>query len=165
MNPLDPLLSSGLRLGVMSVLIKLKSASFVYLKNELGSTQGNLSVQLGKLHQSGYIKIIKGFKGRYPETNCSITAKGINAFEAHVKNLKNTYAYKNIFLCFLPHNLAVIALILLFLGYGVMFLKSFFYKYALYLYDGEFLFIIGARINEVHTCSSFTTLFWKPFLI
>lgn len=88
MNPLDPLLSSSLRLGVMSVLIKLKSASFVYLKNELGSTQGNLSVQLGKLHQSGYIKISKGFKGRYPETNCSITAKGINAFEAHVKNLK-----------------------------------------------------------------------------
>ena len=93
MNPLDPLLSSGLRLGVMSVLIKLKSASFVYLKNELGSTQGNLSVQLDKLHQSGYIKISKGFKGRYPETNCSITAKGINAFEAHVKNLKNTYTY------------------------------------------------------------------------
>ncbi len=88
MKPFDPLLNTGLRLGVMSLLIKLKSASFVYLKNELNATQGNLSVQLEKLQQGGYIKIHKGFKGKYPETNCSVTQKGVNAFEAHVKNLK-----------------------------------------------------------------------------
>ena len=61
MKPLDPLLSTSLRLGIMSLLIKLESASFVYLKKELHATQGNLSVQLDKLHQKGYIKIKKGF--------------------------------------------------------------------------------------------------------
>jgi DNA-binding MarR family transcriptional regulator len=88
MKPFDPLLNIGLRFGVMSLLIKLKSASFVYLKKELNATQGNLSVQLEKLQQGGYINIHKGFKGKYPETNCSVTQKGVNAFEAHVKNLK-----------------------------------------------------------------------------
>ena len=88
MKPFDPLLNIGLRFGVMSLLIKLKSASFVYLKKELNATQGNLSVQLEKLQQGGYINIHKGFKGKYPETNCSVTQKGVNAFEANVKNLK-----------------------------------------------------------------------------
>ncbi len=92
MKPFDPLLNVGLRFGVMSLLIKLKSASFVYLKKELNATQGNLSVQLEKLQQGGYINIHKGFKGKYPETNCSVTQKGVKAFEAHVKNLKK-YLY------------------------------------------------------------------------
>ena len=52
MEPFDPLLNTGLRLGVMSLLIKLKSASFVYLKKELNATQGNLSVQLEKHKQA-----------------------------------------------------------------------------------------------------------------
>ena len=88
MKPFDPLLNTGLRLGVMSLLIKLESASFVYLKKELNATQGNLSIQLEKLQQGGYIKIRKGFRGKHPQTICSITKKGIDAFEAHVKNLK-----------------------------------------------------------------------------
>ncbi len=89
MKPLDPLLNNGLRLGIMSLLIKLESASFVYLKKELHATQGNLSVQLDKLNQMGYLKIKKGYKEKYPQTLCSITPLGINAFKDHVQNLKN----------------------------------------------------------------------------
>ena len=62
MKPFDPLLNTGLRLGVVSLLIKLKSASFVYLKNELNATQGNLSVQLEKLQQGGILKSIRALK-------------------------------------------------------------------------------------------------------
>ena len=89
MNPLNPLLTSPLRLGVMSLLIKVKSASFKYLKEELDATQGNLSVQLKKLKEAEYITIKKSFEGNYPLTEVEITPYGISAFEDHVKNLKS----------------------------------------------------------------------------
>ncbi|MGB1971365.1 MAG: winged helix-turn-helix domain-containing protein [Flavobacteriaceae bacterium] len=88
MRPLDPLLTSPLRLGIVSLLIKLKSASFVFLKEELKASQGNLSVQLDKLNQAGYITIAKSFSKNYPKTTCTISDKGIKAFEDHVKALK-----------------------------------------------------------------------------
>ena len=88
MKPLDPLLTAPLRLGAMSLLIKLKSASFVYLKEQLNATQGNLSVQLNKLKDADYIRIEKRFEGNYPLTEVKITLTGVRAFEAHVANLK-----------------------------------------------------------------------------
>ncbi|MEQ9297393.1 MAG: transcriptional regulator [Cyclobacteriaceae bacterium] len=87
---LDPLLHSQLRLGVMSVLISVESAEFVYLKEQTNATAGNLSVQLDKLSNAGYISVIKSFKGKKPVTTCSITKVGISAFEAYVKAL-NSY--------------------------------------------------------------------------
>ena len=89
MKPLDPLLTAPLRLGAMSLLIKLKSASFVYLKEQLNATQGNLSVQLNKLKDADYIRIEKRFEGNYPLTEVKITPAGIQAFETHVRNLKD----------------------------------------------------------------------------
>ncbi len=89
MNPLDPLLTTPLRLGVMSMVIKFKAVSFVYLKDQLNVTQGNLSVQLNKLKDADYIIIEKRFEGSYPLTEVKITKTGINAFENHVKNLKD----------------------------------------------------------------------------
>lgn len=89
MKPLDSLLTTPLRLGAMSLLIKLKSASFVYLKEQLNATQGNLSVQLNKLKDADYIRIEKRFEGNYPLTEVKITPAGIQAFETHVRNLKD----------------------------------------------------------------------------
>lgn len=89
MKPLDPLLTTPLRLGAVSLLIKLKSASFVYLKEQLNATQGNLSVQLNKLKEANYIRIEKRFEGNYPLTEVKITPTGVRAFEAHVANLKD----------------------------------------------------------------------------
>ena len=89
MKPLDPLLTTPLRLGAVSLLIKLKSASFVYLKEHLNATQGNLSVQLNKLKDADYIRIEKRFESNYPLTEVKITPTGVRAFEAHVTNLKD----------------------------------------------------------------------------
>ncbi|MDB4609278.1 transcriptional regulator [Flavobacteriaceae bacterium] len=89
MIPLNPLLTSPLRLGAMSLLIKVKSASFKYLKEKLDATQGNLSVQLKKLKEAEYITIKKRFEGNYPLTEVEITLHGIKAFEDHVVNLKS----------------------------------------------------------------------------
>ncbi|SFT73092.1 Winged helix DNA-binding domain-containing protein [Algoriphagus locisalis] len=88
-KPLDPLLHSQLRLAVMSLLISVESAEFTFLKEKTESTAGNLSVQLDKLDKAEYISISKSFKGRRPLTTCSITQKGIKAFESYVENLKN----------------------------------------------------------------------------
>jgi DNA-binding MarR family transcriptional regulator len=85
---LDPLLHSQLRLAVMSLLISLDSAEFTFLKEKTKSTAGNLSVQLDKLSEAGYIAIEKSFKGKKPLTTCRVTKKGIAAFEEYVNTLK-----------------------------------------------------------------------------
>lgn len=85
---LDPLLHSQLRLGVMSLLISVDAAEFVFIKEKTGATAGNLSVQLEKLSSAGYISVTKSFKGKKPVTTCSITKVGIKAFEEYVNSLK-----------------------------------------------------------------------------
>ena len=60
---LDPLLHSQLRLAVMSILLSVEEAEFVYIKEKTSATAGNLSVQLDKLNEAGYIEIEKGFAG------------------------------------------------------------------------------------------------------
>ena len=86
---LDPLLHSELRLAVMSLLISVKDAEFTYLKEKTGATAGNLSVQVNKLAEAGYITIEKTFRDNYPLTTCTITKKGIKAFEDYVETLKS----------------------------------------------------------------------------
>lgn len=86
---LNPLLHSELRLTVMSILIGVESADFVFLRNETGATAGNLSVQLDKLARAGYIEIEKGFQGRKPRTLCRITDAGRDAFAQYVEALQS----------------------------------------------------------------------------
>ena len=88
-DKLDPLLHSELRLAVMSVLISMETADFVYLRRETGATAGNLSVQMDKLSQAGYIEVEKSFDGKKPHTTCRITDKGRQAFEDYVESLKS----------------------------------------------------------------------------
>ncbi|MDL2256430.1 transcriptional regulator [Parabacteroides sp. OttesenSCG-928-K15] len=86
---LDPLLLSELRLAVMSILISVEEADFVYLKEKTHATAGNLSVQIDKLQQAEYIDVRKTFKGKRPQTICRITPKGLQAFEEYVEALKS----------------------------------------------------------------------------
>jgi predicted transcriptional regulator len=86
---LDPILHSQLRLAVMSLLIGVKEAEFTYLKEKTAATAGNLSVQIQKLKDAGYIEVVKQFKDNYPQTICKITPVGITAFEKYVENLKS----------------------------------------------------------------------------
>ena len=85
---LNPLLHSQLRLAVMSILMNVEEADFVYIKNVTGATAGNLSVQLDKLSAAGYIEVTKRFDGRKPKTSCHITQQGQKEFAAYVDALK-----------------------------------------------------------------------------
>lgn len=88
MKELNPLLHSQLRLAVMSILMNVDTADFVYLKDKTEATAGNLSVQLDKLAGAGYITVSKGYKGKRPQTTCRITSTGRQAFEEYVDTLK-----------------------------------------------------------------------------
>jgi DNA-binding transcriptional ArsR family regulator len=90
---LDPILHSQLRLAVMSLLISVKEAEFTFLKDKTNATAGNLSVQIQKLKEAGYIDVVKQFKDNYPQTICKITPAGVKAFDIYVKNLQ-TYLAK-----------------------------------------------------------------------
>ncbi len=88
MKELHPLLHSQLRLAIMSILMSVEEADFVYLKEKTESTAGNLSVQIDKLSSAGYISVEKGTSGKRPRTTCSITQEGRKAFEEYVDALR-----------------------------------------------------------------------------
>ena len=85
---LYPILHSQLRLAVMSLLIGIKEAEFTFIREKTNATAGNLSVQVQKLKDAGYIEVVKQFKNNYPQTICKITPAGVAAFEAYVKALQ-----------------------------------------------------------------------------
>jgi hypothetical protein len=72
----------------MSLLIGVKEAEFTFIKEKTNATAGNLSVQIQKLKDAGYIEVNKQFKDNYPQTICKVTRTGINAFENYVKALQ-----------------------------------------------------------------------------
>lgn len=88
MKELDPLLHSQLRLAVMSILMNVEEADFVYLREATSSTAGNLSVQLDKLSSAGYIEVEKGFSGKKTRTVCRVTDTGRQAFIQYVEDLR-----------------------------------------------------------------------------
>ena len=92
---LDPILHSQLRLAVVSLLISVKEAEFTFLKEQTNASAGNLSVQIQKLKDAGYIEVVKQFRDNYPQTTCRITRQGINAFENYVNSLQSYLGPKN----------------------------------------------------------------------
>ncbi len=85
---LDPILHSQLRLSIVSILMTVDKANFSFIKETTNAAAGNISIQIKKLQEAGYIKVEKTFKNNYPNTSVSITSKGIKAFEDYVNSLK-----------------------------------------------------------------------------
>ena len=94
-SELDPLLHTQVRLAIMSVLIGVKSAEFSFLLESIDTTKGNLSFQLSKLKDAGYIKIRKSFRDNYPLTTCMITEKGIEAYEKYIDAISEYFKNYN----------------------------------------------------------------------
>jgi DNA-binding MarR family transcriptional regulator len=81
----DRLIHEPARLAIMAVLWACESADFTYLLNTTALNKGNLSAQLSRLEEAGYLKITKSFKGKYPNTTCALTTAGRKAFDAYRK--------------------------------------------------------------------------------
>lgn len=86
---LDPVLHSQLRLAVISLLMSAESAEFTFIREQTGSTAGNLSVQITRLKEAGYIEVSKKFSNNYPQTLCRITKLGRERFIEYVADLKD----------------------------------------------------------------------------
>ena len=84
---LNPVLHSQLRLAIMSLLISAESAEFTYIREQTGATAGNLSTQITKLKEAGYIKVEKKFRNNYPLTIVKISDLGIKQFRKYVTDL------------------------------------------------------------------------------
>jgi DNA-binding MarR family transcriptional regulator len=85
---LDPILHSQLRLSIVSILMTVEEANFSFIKESTKAAAGNISIQIKKLQDAGYIHVKKSFKDNYPNTSVSITKKGIEAFDNYVSDLK-----------------------------------------------------------------------------
>jgi DNA-binding MarR family transcriptional regulator len=86
---LDPLLHAQLRLAIVSILVSVEEADFVFIKDKTGTTAGNLSSHIEKLSQAGYIEVRKYIEGKRPRTVCKITPRGLDAFDNYVKALQD----------------------------------------------------------------------------
>lgn len=92
---LDPLLHSQVRLAIMSILIGVSSAEFAFLLENIDTTKGNLSFQISKLKEAGYIQVKKSFRNNYPLTTLKITEKGMLAYEEYVEAISDYFRNLN----------------------------------------------------------------------
>jgi len=88
---LDPILHSQVRLAIMTILLPLKSAEFSYLLDNIETTKGNLSFQIGKLREAGYIDVVKSFRNNYPLTTLHITESGIDAYDRYIESISEYF--------------------------------------------------------------------------
>ncbi len=88
LKELNPLIHSQLRLSIMTLLLSVEEADFTWLKEQTGATSGNISVQLDKLSEAGYIDVRKEFVGKKTRTSCRITETGRTAMEEYIADLK-----------------------------------------------------------------------------
>ncbi len=85
---IDRIIHEPARLMILAYLSAVESADFIFLLNQTGLTQGNLSFHLSKLEESDYVAIEKKFVGKRPHTMLSITAKGRKTLKEHLKTMK-----------------------------------------------------------------------------
>lgn len=90
-NQFDRIIHNPSRLAMLSVLMGCESADFTYLLEVTRLNKGTLSKNLSVLEQAGYIKIVKSYKGKMPNTSASMTAKGRKAFRLYRRDVKRFF--------------------------------------------------------------------------
>ena len=85
---LDDRIHSRIRLAIMSILIGVEQAEFNFLKKQVKTTDGNLSIHLRKLEEAKYITVKKEFVDRKPQSQYHITRKGRQAFAEYIAQLE-----------------------------------------------------------------------------
>ncbi len=84
---LDDTIHSRIRLAIMALLVSVESATFVYIRDKVKTSDGNLSVHIRKLEDVKYVSSTKKFVNRKPVTTIKISEFGRQAFEEYVNRL------------------------------------------------------------------------------
>jgi DNA-binding PadR family transcriptional regulator len=85
---LDPLLTAELRFYIMTVLAMYQMVDFNFLKQQLEATDGNLSANLTKLEEAGYLTSKKEFVGKKTRTTYTISDVGLARLSAHLDTME-----------------------------------------------------------------------------
>ena len=84
----DRVIHEPVRLLILTALYPVTKMEYLRLQKKWKFKQGALSSHLAILEKAGYVAIEKGFKGKYPQTWCSMTQKGREAFALYAEMLK-----------------------------------------------------------------------------
>ena len=85
---INRLVHSPARLAILTYLSVVEEGDAVYLLNQTGLTWGNLSANVTRLQEAGYIEVVKEFKDRKPHTLLKLTAIGRKAFQRYQNKMK-----------------------------------------------------------------------------
>ena len=80
-SDLDSLVHSPTRLKILLVLMSVEEADFTFISQAADLTRGNLSANLSKLEEAGYVEIEKKFIERVPKTIVRVSKAGVKALE------------------------------------------------------------------------------------
>lgn len=87
-NDLDKVIHERMRLGIISALAANEKLSFTELRDQLKTTDGNISVHARKLEDAGYLTCEKSFRGRTPLTEYAITSAGRKALAKYLDHME-----------------------------------------------------------------------------
>jgi DNA-binding MarR family transcriptional regulator len=76
------------RLPIMSLLAVSTSLSFTEMRDELGMTDGNLSMHIKTLQEAGFVSVTKSYSNQRPLTTCALTPAGRKAFADYIDLLE-----------------------------------------------------------------------------
>jgi len=85
---IDEVLHSRVRLAIVAFLAGAGTADFAAVRNATRTTDGNASVHLRKLEDSGYVAVEKRFVARKPQTLYRLTEAGRRALVDYVAHLE-----------------------------------------------------------------------------
>ena len=84
---IDAFVHEPARLRLLAFLAMLERADFVYLIRHSGLSRGNLSVQMTKLAEAGYVEIDKRFVNNRPQTVYRLTDDGREALRVYRRDM------------------------------------------------------------------------------
>ena len=85
---LNKIIHEPARISIMTLLSVVENADFLFIMNQTGLTQGNLSFHLTKLEATGYVIIEKSFKNKRPNTILQISEEGRKEFMTYIKSVR-----------------------------------------------------------------------------
>jgi DNA-binding transcriptional ArsR family regulator len=85
---LNKVIHEPARIAILSLLYPIESADFLFIMNQTGLTQGNLSFHLSKLESAGYILIEKRFRNKRPNTLIRMSEEGRDEYRTYIGSLR-----------------------------------------------------------------------------
>lgn len=85
---LDEMIHSPVRFSIVAALASVDEAEFQVVRDQVEISDSVLSKQANALWGAGYLKIRKGYVGKYPRTWLSLTKLGRKAYAAHLEALR-----------------------------------------------------------------------------